>query len=107
MIALFWDQEDQVFYDTGKDHETLLVRPRDIFDNAAPCGSSVAADALMRLALLTGNEEYRKFAAAVLRSMGPMLSQYPNGMGRWLAALDSICQNQRNCHCRAKGQSRR
>ena len=88
MIALFWDQEDQVFYDTGKDHETLLVRPRDIFDNAAPCGSSVAADALMRLALLTGNEEYRNFAAAVLRSMGPMLSQYPNGMGRWLAALD-------------------
>ena len=88
MIALFWDQEDQVFYDTGKDHETLLVRPRDIFDNAAPCGSSVAADALMRLALLTGNEEYRKFAAAVLRSMGPMLSQHPNGMGRWLAALD-------------------
>ena len=88
MIALFWDQEDQVFYDTGKDHETLLVRPRDIFDNASPCGSSVAADALMRLALLTGNEEYRNFAAAVLRSMGPMLSQYPNGMGRWLAALD-------------------
>ena len=88
MIALFWDEEDQVFYDTGKDHETLLVRPRDIFDNAAPCGSSVAADALMRLALLTGNEEYRNFAAAVLRSMGPMLSQYPNGMGRWLAALD-------------------
>ena len=88
MVALFWDEEDQVFYDTGKDHEALLVRPRDIFDNAAPCGSSVAADVLMRLALLTGNEEYRNLGAAALRSMGPMLSQYPNGMGRWLATLD-------------------
>ena len=88
MIALFWDEEDQVFYDTGKDHEALLVRPRDIFDNAAPCGSSVAADVLLRLALLTGNEEYRNLGATALRSMGPMLSQYPNGMGRWLATLD-------------------
>ena len=87
MLDLFWDENDQLFYDTGTDHETLLVRPRDIFDNATPCGSSVAADVLLRLALLTDNERYRNVAAAALRGLGPMLSQYANGMGRWLAAL--------------------
>ena len=29
-----------------------------------------------------------KAAGAALRSLGPMLSQYAGGMGRWLAALD-------------------
>ena len=88
MLDLFWDENDRLFYDTGTDHETLLVRPRDIFDNATPCGSSVAADVLLRMALLTGYENYRNVAAAALRGLGPMLSQYANGMGRWLAALD-------------------
>ena len=88
MLDLFWDPNEEIFYDTGKDHETLLVRPRDVFDNATPCGSSVAADVLLRMALLTGYENYRNVAAAALRGLGPMLSQYANGMGRWLAALD-------------------
>ena len=88
MLDLFWDPDDQVFYDTGKDHETLLVRPRDVFDNATPCGSSVAADVLLRMALLTGDDNYRTVATSALRSLGPMLSQYAGGMGRWLAALD-------------------
>ncbi len=87
MLDLFWDPDDQLFYDTGKDHEALLIRPRDIFDNATPCGSSVAADVLLRMALLTGEDRYRTVAAAALRGLGPMLSQYANGMGRWLAAL--------------------
>ena len=87
MLDLFWDPNEELFYDTGTDHETLLVRPRDVFDNATPCGSSVAADVLLRMALLTGNESYRNIATAALRGLGPMLSQYANGMGRWLAAL--------------------
>ncbi len=87
MLDLFWDPKEEIFYDTGTDHETLLIRPRDIFDNATPSGSSVAADVLLRIALLTGNESYRSIAAAALRGLGPILSQYANGMGRWLATL--------------------
>ncbi|MFB3091975.1 MAG: thioredoxin domain-containing protein, partial [Dehalococcoidia bacterium] len=34
MVDLFWEEDEGVFYDTGKDHETLLVRPRELFDNA-------------------------------------------------------------------------
>ncbi len=88
MIELFWDEKDEVFYDTGSDHEALLLRPREVFDNAMPCGSSVAAEALLKMAVLTGDEGYRNKAAAALRSVAALLPQYPNGLGRWLAALD-------------------
>ena len=41
-------------------HEQLVVRRKDFIDNAIPSGNSMAAELLMRLAKLTGNEEYRK-----------------------------------------------
>ena len=51
MVDLFWDPETEGFFDTGRDHEALVVRPRSLFDSAVPCGSSVAADVLLRLAV--------------------------------------------------------
>ena len=49
-LGLFWDAERDAFFDTGADHEALIVRPRNIFDNAVPSGASVAIDWLLRLA---------------------------------------------------------
>ena len=60
MVGLFWDEGAGVFYDTGVDHETLLVRPRDVFDNAQPCGGSVASDLLLRLAVATATRDTPK-----------------------------------------------
>ena len=88
MIDLFWDPSDEFFYDTARDHESLVVRPRDVFDNAMPCGGSVAADTLLRLGLLTGEAEYARKATASLRSVAHFLAQYPTGLGHWLGALD-------------------
>ena len=88
MIALFWDESESCFYDTGRDHEELVVRPRDVFDNAQPCGGSVAADVLLRLAVITGNADYAAKAAAPLRSLAELMGRAPAGTGRWLAALD-------------------
>ena len=88
MIDLFWEQAENGFYDTGRDHEDLVVRPRDVFDNATPCGSSVAVDMLLRLSVFTGDGEYSRRASSALRSMRQYLIRAPNGMGHWLCALD-------------------
>ena len=88
MIELFWDEGIGGFYDTGSDHETLVVRPRDVFDNAQPCGGSVASDALLKLAVFTGNSDYNAKAAVPLRSLRQAMSQSPGGTGHWLNALD-------------------
>ena len=88
MVELFWDEESGAFYDTGSDHEPLVVRPRDVFDNAQPCGGSVASDLLLRLAVITGNPEYALKGAAPLRGLHDLMGKAPAGTGHWLAALD-------------------
>ena len=88
MIALFWDEPSGAFYDTGRDHEELVIRPRDVFDNAQPCGGSVASDLLLRLSVVTGNEDYAAKAVSPLRTLAELMGRAPAGTGRWLAALD-------------------
>ena len=88
MISLFWDEGEGCFYDTGRDHEELVIRPRDVFDNAQPCGGSVASDVLLRLSVITGNEDYASKAVAPLRTLTELMGRAPAGTGRWLAALD-------------------
>ncbi|MSP78667.1 MAG: thioredoxin domain-containing protein [Dehalococcoidia bacterium] len=87
MLGLFWDQQAGTFYDVGTDHEQLLVRPREIFDNATPAGGSMASFALLRLARITGNDELTKPALAMLRALQHGLAQHPNAFGHWLSAL--------------------
>ena len=88
MIDLFWDDGVGGVYDTGRDHEDLVVRPRDNFDNAQPCGGSVASEVLLRLAVITGKEEYATKAAIPLRALSQLMSRSPMGAGQWLGALD-------------------
>ncbi len=88
MIDLFWDEEAQSFFDTARDQRSILVRPRNFFDNAYPCGSSTAALALLRLALLTGHEQYERHALAGLQLVRDLMSSVPSALPRWLAALD-------------------
>jgi hypothetical protein len=88
MVELFWDESAGAFYDTGSDHEVLVVRPRDVFDNAQPCGGSVASDVLLRLAVITGKNEYAIKGATPLRSLYDLMARAPAGTAHWLAAMD-------------------
>ena len=88
MVALFWDDAVGGFYDTGNDHETLVIRPRDVFDNAQPCGGSVATDVLLRLGVVTGNNDYSAKGSTPLRAFLPLFGRAPSATGHWLGALD-------------------
>jgi len=76
------------FFDTPHDHEPLISRPRELQDNAVPCGGSVAATALLRLAALTGEDRYRRAAEAALATVGDLPLRYPTAFGQWLIALE-------------------
>jgi uncharacterized protein len=88
VLDLFWDEEGELFYDTPADHEELVTRPRDVYDNAAPSGTSVATDVLLRLSLLLDRDDYRARAEAVLDSLSGGMERLPGAFGRLLAALD-------------------
>ena len=57
ILGLFWEEAEGAFYDTAADHEELVTRPRDVYDNASPSGNSVAVDVLLRLSVLLEREE--------------------------------------------------
>jgi uncharacterized protein YyaL (SSP411 family) len=88
MLEEFWDDRDGGFFYTGRSHESLIVRSKDYFDNATPSGNSVAAEVMLRLAALTGNDDYRRRAVTILRLITDSLRRYPSGFGRVLCALD-------------------
>jgi uncharacterized protein YyaL (SSP411 family) len=88
ILDKFADTESGGFFDTASDHETLVTRPKDVFDNATPSGTSVAADMLSRLALLTDDARYREGAERVLTVLGMLASEHPTSFGRLLCALD-------------------
>ena len=88
MVDLFWDESKGQFFDTGRDHEELIVRPRDVADNAMPSGSSAATEALLRLAVITGDADHKRRAITALRSAQDMMASIPTGAGNWLCALE-------------------
>jgi uncharacterized protein YyaL (SSP411 family) len=88
MITEFWDEESGGFFFTSRDHEELIVRNKDFYDNATPSGNSTAADVLLRLAKFFGEEKYERFATTVLRLTSAQLSRYPQGFGRALSAIE-------------------
>ena len=88
MVDLFWDQSSGQFYDTGRDHEELVVRPRDLTDNAIPSGNAMASAVLLRLAVVTGDNDNERRAVTALRAARELMSRFPTSAGHWLSALD-------------------
>jgi uncharacterized protein len=88
MIERFWDDEREVFFDSAADTQGLVVRARDLYDNATPSGTSAATLVLLRLGSLTGEERYTRVARRAIESVGRLLEEIPLGFGRMLAALD-------------------
>ncbi len=95
MVDLFWDDRQGGFLLTPRDHESILARPRENSDGATPSGVSVAALALPRLAILTGEDDYRKKADATLRLYRDRVERFPSAFGMMLCALDQHVGRQR------------
>ena len=88
MIEWFWDEQLGAFFDTPRDAETLITRPRDATDNAMPSGTSMAVDLLLSLAELRSDADMRRRATFVLETLATGLIRYPSAFGHMLGAAD-------------------
>jgi uncharacterized protein YyaL (SSP411 family) len=84
----FWDEASGTFFDTSEEHDRIVARPRSMVDGATPAANSVAADVLLRLALLTGEPDHDRRARSILSAAGPALDRHPSQFGRMLSAAD-------------------
>jgi uncharacterized protein len=88
MIEWFWDEEKGFFFDTAKDAEELITRPREATDNATPSGTSLAVELLLHLAELQHDADFRRRAAFALETLAEPAAKYPSAFGHLLGSMD-------------------
>jgi hypothetical protein len=88
MIVKFYDAENGGFWQSAAGAMDLILRVKDDYDGAEPSGNSVATLALLKLATITGREDFKKPAEATLRLFAHRLQNFPQAMPFMLHALD-------------------
>ena len=83
----FADKADGGFYYTADDHEELIVRNKDFYDNAVPSGNAMAATVLVRLGKLTGEQTYLDAAQQAMAATVGLMKQAPSAVSQCLLAL--------------------
>jgi uncharacterized protein YyaL (SSP411 family) len=87
MLQFFWDDTEGGFFLTPEDGESLLVKPKEIYDGALPSGNSVALYNLLRLERLTGNPDLGSKARLLIQAFSDSLQEIPSGYAQFLASL--------------------
>ena len=82
--------DDGGFHDTASDAEPLVVRPRDVSDNASPAGVSAVASALLAFAAVTGSARHRTAAEEAVASAAGLARQAPRFAGWTLAVAEAL-----------------
>ncbi|WP_051280249.1 thioredoxin domain-containing protein [Anaerovorax odorimutans] len=87
MKNLFWDEESGGFYLTANDSESLIYRPKAIYDGAIPSGNSVAGYVLVKLKKITSMQSIDDLCKKQLIFLEKNIKQYPEGYTFAMMAL--------------------
>ncbi|MDG2408315.1 MAG: thioredoxin domain-containing protein [Pirellulales bacterium] len=81
------DTERGGFFFTASDHEQLIVRRKEFFDQATPNGNALAGEGLLRLADLLGRDDLRLAAQRALEAAADTLRKAPLAQGQGVLAI--------------------
>ncbi|GMR13786.1 MAG: thioredoxin domain-containing protein [Gemmatimonadota bacterium] len=87
VIDRFWDEDDDVFYDSQEAGESLVIRPRDPTESVTPSGLSLAVELLLRSAHLFDDSRLRDIARRAMRTAAVGVDRFPSAFGGLLAAM--------------------
>jgi uncharacterized protein YyaL (SSP411 family) len=85
-IERFFDEEAGVFYSTAADDTSVPLRMIEDNDSAEPSANSVSAINYLRLAAITGRDEWRTVAQRTIRHFSHALDANPSALPLLLAA---------------------
>ncbi len=88
VLTHFHADKEGGFYDTSDDHDDLIVRPRNVQDNATPSGNGLMAYNLLRLTGFSAETRFEEAALGVFRAVGGALTEYPMAFGMMLIGVD-------------------
>ena len=88
LLEKFTDPDSGGFFYSEDVAGELIVRNKELTDNATPGGNSLAATVLLRLGSLLGENRYLNAADRTLRATAIWMQKAPGAMGQMLCALD-------------------
>jgi len=88
MLARFYDAANGGFWQSPAGAKDLILRVKDDYDGAEPSGNSIATRALLKLAAITGRDDFRQPAEATLQLFAHRLQNQPAALAFMLHALD-------------------
>ncbi len=88
LFARFRDERSGGFFFTPDDAETLLIRPKELYDGAIPSGNSVAYLNALRLSRITGDAAVGEQADLIYRTFGAPVKEMPSAFSQFLCGLD-------------------
>ena len=90
-VADFFDAAAGGFYLSGKENETLILRPKESYDGAMPSGNALMAYNLTRLQALLPDGGYAQLLQKQIDFLTSAASDFPAGHAMFLCALsDSL-----------------
>jgi uncharacterized protein YyaL (SSP411 family) len=88
LLAKFYDAADGGFWQSPLGTSDLILRVKDDYDGAEPSGNAVAMFALLKLAAITGREDFRLPVQATLQLFAGRLQNQPAALAFMLHAVD-------------------
>jgi len=85
-IELFQDAQNGGFFSSRDNQRDLVLRLKDDYDGAEPSGNSVMALALLRLARISGRDEFRNAAERTLEAFSGRVLSAGAGLPQMLVA---------------------
>ncbi|MBN2642819.1 MAG: thioredoxin domain-containing protein, partial [Victivallales bacterium] len=83
----FGDSENGGYFDSSTESESLIIRPRNVFDDAIPSGGTTMMLNLLKLGTLTGNLKYIALAEKDGNSMAAEATQSPENTSMIMNSL--------------------
>jgi uncharacterized protein YyaL (SSP411 family) len=101
---LFWDAEKYAFFSTPAGQPDILIRTKDVMDNAEPSVNSVSASNLFRLSALLNDDNYTKMAKRTLSCFEVEISQHPGLFSGMLSSVVAADMGMRSLVISGEGE---
>jgi Highly conserved protein containing a thioredoxin domain len=84
----FYDRDNGGFYDVSGNDPTILVRTKEVYDNAEPSGNAIAILNLLRLSQMLGNKQYHEMVLKSITCFSHYIERTPQVLPQFLVAVD-------------------
>jgi uncharacterized protein YyaL (SSP411 family) len=86
--AHYGDEQSGAFFGTHADADKLPIRPLEIHDGVIPSGNSLAMLNLLRLATVTGRQDYEERARRICEAFSAQVGRMPEAFCMLMCAIE-------------------